>query len=222
MRYGTYDATGLLGAENVIGLSLGNGWYRGRLGWEGKDALYGNELGAFSELTVVFDDGHRQFIATDESWRAGASATTANSIYDGQTVDARRESRGWAAPGFDDSGWLGVHRVDFDLDRLDRPIAEPVVRYESIKPQEIWTSPSGKTLIDFGQNLVGWLRFTVQGRAGQVINVRHAEVLEHGGLGVRRSATRRPLTGSSCPGGTTRSSPQRRFTGFGMPRSDLD
>lgn len=185
MRYGTYDATGLLGAENVIGLSLGNGWYRGRLGWEGKDALYGNELGAFSELTVVFDDGHRQFIATDESWRAGASATTANSIYDGQTVDARRESRGWAAPGFDDSGWLGVHRVDFDLDRLDRPIAEPVVRYESIKPQEIWTSPSGKTLIDFGQNLVGWLRFTVQGRAGQVITVRHAEVLEHGGLGVR-------------------------------------
>ena len=79
MRYGTYDATGLLGAENVIGLSLGNGWYRGRLGWEGKDALYGNELGAFSELTVVFDDGHRQFIATDESWRAGASATTATS-----------------------------------------------------------------------------------------------------------------------------------------------
>ena len=60
IRYRTYDVTELLGAENVLGMALGNGWYRGRLGWRGLDALYGDELGAFAELTIVFDDGHRQ------------------------------------------------------------------------------------------------------------------------------------------------------------------
>ena len=92
IRYRTYDVTDLLGAENVLGMALGNGWYRGRLGWRGLDALYGDELGAFAELTIMFDDGHRQVVATDRSWRAGPSATTVNQIYDGQSY-RRRDAR---------------------------------------------------------------------------------------------------------------------------------
>ena len=71
-------------------------------------------------------------------------------------------------------------------------VGPPVVRHEEIRPVQIWQSPAGKTLIDFGQNLVGWLKFSVRGERGQTITLRHAEVLEHGELGVR------PLRTAKC------------------------
>ena len=70
LRYATYDVTGLVQPSNVLGMALGNGWFRGRLGWSGRSAFYGAELGAFAQLEVTFDDGSIQVIATDRSWRA--------------------------------------------------------------------------------------------------------------------------------------------------------
>ena len=136
-------------------------------------------------LTGTYADGHTQTIVTDESWRSGPSTSTENQIYDGQTIDARRATPGWSSPGFDAADWVGVHALDFDRGLLTAPIGPPVIRHETIAPQQILTSPSGKTLIDFGQNLVGWLRFTVSGPAGTEIVLRHAEVLEHDELGSR-------------------------------------
>src|ERR1700748_566535 len=68
LRYAPYDVTGLLDHSNVFGVALGNGWFRGRLGWSGRSALYGDELGAFAQLEVTFEDGFTQVIATDQSW----------------------------------------------------------------------------------------------------------------------------------------------------------
>ncbi len=199
LRYRSYDVTALVGPATVIGVALGNGWYRGRLAWHGKSGLYGDELGFFGQLDIEFADGHVQSVASDTSWQSGPSGTTANDLYDGQRIDARREPAGWARPGFaaDAAGpeayaaavgagaWTGVHALEFDAGRLADPVGPPVVRNEVIKPVEVFTSPAGKTLVDFGQNLVGWLRFTVQGDAGATITVRHAEVLEDGELGTR-------------------------------------
>ena len=70
-------------------------------------------------------------------------------------------------------------------------------RQEELKPQEIWTSPSGKTLVDFGQNLVGWLRVRFKAQRAPPITVRHAEVLEHDELGVRPCGRRRRPIASS-------------------------
>jgi len=100
---------------------------------------------------------------------------TANDLYDGQTIDAR------AVPDHR----VSVHALEFDLGRLTSAITPPIRRHESLRLEKIWTSPSGATLLDFGVNLVGWLRFTVQGEPGQVITVRHAEVLEGGELCTR-------------------------------------
>ena len=88
-------------------------------------------------------------------------------------------------------GWSGVHTAaDFDPATLTPYVGPPVVRHEEVRPIRIWTSPSGKTLVDFGQNLVGWLRFTVRGERGSTITIRHAEVLEHDELGARPLRTR--------------------------------
>ena len=178
-------------ATSVLGFSLGNGWYRGRLSWNGHRDFYGDRLGLIAQLEVVFADGHRQVVVTDESWSAGPSEVVADDLYDGQTIDARLRDDSWLRPGPAPVGWVGVEAVPFDVQRLAPYVGPPVVRHESRRPVEIWTSPSGRTLVDFGQNLVGWLRFTVRGEAGHEITLRHAEVLEDGELGVRPAADRR-------------------------------
>ena len=170
----------------MLGFALGNGWFRGRLGWGGFRNLYGDELGAFAQLEIEFADGHRQTVVTDQSWTAGPSAVTANDLYDGQTIDARRFSDDWLRPGFAGDGLdRRPSPASWTWPPLDPYIGPPVRRQEELAPVRIWTSPSGKTLVDFGQNLVGWVRVTRPGQAGSTITLRHAEVLEHDELGVR-------------------------------------
>ncbi|SDS50765.1 family 78 glycoside hydrolase catalytic domain [Microlunatus soli] len=217
LRHRSYDVAGLLpaaGEPAVLGAALGNGWYRGRLGFTGGNALYGDELGLLARLDLTYADGHTQTVVTDESWQAGPSTTTDNQIYDGQTIDARRATPGWDSPGFAAEGWVGVHALDFDHGLLTEPIGPPVIRHESITPVAINTSPSGKTLIDFGQNLVGWLRFTVSGPEGQEIVIRHAEVLEHDELGSRPLRTAKATDRFILSGGEDFFEPTKTFHGF--------
>ncbi|KSU75894.1 alpha-L-rhamnosidase [Pseudarthrobacter enclensis] len=215
LRYRSYDVTALVGPSTVIGIELGNGWYRGRLAWHGLSNLYGDELGFFGQLDIEFEDGHVQAVASDTSWQAGPSATTANDLYDGQTIDARRLQAGWAEPGFAPGpDWTGVRGLAFDGVRLAEPVGPPVVRAGVVRPVDIFTSPSGKTLVDFGQNLVGWLRFSVQGEAGQAITVRHAEVLEDGELGVRPLRSAKATDTFILSGGRDTFEPTKTFHGF--------
>jgi alpha-L-rhamnosidase len=185
LRYRSLDVTSLLRPTSVLGIALGNGWFRGRLGWSGNRAFYGDELAALAQLEITYADGHVQTVITDDSWTAGPSAVTANDLYDGQTIDARLRSSAWLNPDFSEEGWVGVHAGDLDLSTLTPYIGPPARRIEELAPARIWTSPAGKTLVDFGQNLVGWVRVSVQGPAGTEITLRHAEVLEHEELGVR-------------------------------------
>ena len=186
-RYQTYEVTSLLrdGSNALAGL-VGEGWYRGRIGFEGgRSNIYGTTTGLLAQLEVTFDDGSTTVVGTDESWRTAPSAVTFSSIYDGETFDARREPAGWRGAGFDDSGWWAARHTGFEPARLVAPCGPPVRRVEEVAVQDVLTSPSGQTVLDFGQNLVGRLRLRVQGPAGTEITLRHAEVLEHGELGTR-------------------------------------
>ncbi|RZS91138.1 alpha-L-rhamnosidase [Motilibacter rhizosphaerae] len=185
VRFRTYDVTRLLRPRSVLGILLGNGWYRGRLGWTGARCVYGDRLGAIAQLDVTFADGHVQTVLTSDAWLAGPSEITSDDLYDGQTVDARRRDRNWTRPGADLSTWAPVEVLPFDTSRLTPYVGPPVRRQETLAPTRVWTSPAGNTLFDFGQNLVGWLRLEVRGSAGTEIAVRHAEVLENGELAVR-------------------------------------
>ena len=214
LRYRSYDVTALLQPTSVLGFALGNGWFRGRLGWGGFRHVYGDELGAFAQLEIEFDDGHRQTVVTDDSWTAGPSAVTANDLYDGQTIDARRRSNDWLQPGFAGDGWSGVHAGELDRATLTPYIGPPARRQEELAAATVWTSPSGKTLVDFGQNLVGWIRARVQGPAGTTITLRHAEVLEHDELGVRPLRTAQATDRFILSGGEDVFEPTFTFHGF--------
>ncbi|GGI78745.1 family 78 glycoside hydrolase catalytic domain [Pseudarthrobacter scleromae] len=216
LRYRSYDVTALLGPTTVIGVSLGNGWYRGRLAWHGMSNLYGSELGFFGQLDIEFEDGHIQSVGSDSTWQSGPSATTFNDLYDGQAIDARRNQDGWAEPGAGTGpgSWAGVRVLEFDVDRLAEPVGPPVVRAGVVRPVEIFTSPTGRTLVDFGQNLVGWLRFSLQGEAGHAITIRHAEVLENGELGVRPLRSAKAADTFVLSGGQDFFEPTKTFHGF--------
>jgi alpha-L-rhamnosidase len=187
LRYQMFDVTDLLRAgPNALGAMLGDGWFRGRLGFGGGTSnIYGDRLALLAQLEVEYADGVTECIKTDETWRAATGPILFNDIYDGEIYDSRLEKPGWSKPGFNDSTWAGVKKIDWDLATLFAPLGPPVRATELVTPVAISTSPSGRTLVDFGQNLVGRLRISVQGPAGQMITLRHAEVLEHGELGTR-------------------------------------
>ena len=136
LRYRSYDVTSLLQPTSVLGIALGNGWFRGRLGWSGGSAHYGNELAALAQLEIEFSDGYVQTVVTDESWTAGPSAVVFNDLYDGQTIDARRHSDAWLERSFSDEAWTGVHPAELDFSTLTPYIGPPVSRQEELRPDQ--------------------------------------------------------------------------------------
>ncbi|MBM7787605.1 alpha-L-rhamnosidase [Tenggerimyces flavus] len=214
VRYRSYDVAALLEERNVLTVSVGNGWYRGRLGFAGMRELYGDRLGLIAQLEIGFADGHRQTVVSDETWTAIASDILADDLYDGQTIDARRRDPDWYTFGGSQRWVLNARTLDFDPAKLTPYVGPPVIRHETLAPVKIWSSPSGRTLVDFDQNLVGWLRFTVRGPRGSEIRIRHAEVLEDGELGVRPLRDAQATDRFILSGGDDFFEPTKTFHGF--------
>ncbi|MFD1718754.1 alpha-L-rhamnosidase [Georgenia deserti] len=182
------DVTALVErGRNAVGMCFAGGWFTEKFGFHGQARrVYGADQPAVAaQLHLTYTDGTSEVVASGPDWRGAAAGVVVTSgIYDGERLDARRAVPGWSEPGFDDAGWPSV--VVRDLDVVPSPaLAEPVRRTQEVPVREVITTPSGRTVLDFGQNLVGRLRVRVSGPAGEVITLRHAEVLEHGELGVR-------------------------------------
>ncbi|MFI0733614.1 glycoside hydrolase family 78 protein [Streptomyces sp. NPDC021225] len=217
LRYQTHDVTTLLRpGRNAFGAVLGDGWFRGRIGFDGRTrAIYGDRLAFLAQLEVEYEDGTTQRVVTDGSWRAATGPVVSSGLYDGEAYDARLERTGWSEPGHDASGWRGVRVLERDLATLVAPDGPPVRRVEEIAPVAVATSPSGKTILDFGQNLVGRLRLTVSGEAGRRVTLRHAEILEDGELCTRPLRTAAATDTYTLRGqGTEVYEPRFTFHGF--------
>jgi alpha-L-rhamnosidase len=177
---GTWDVTDLLQAgENTIGALLGDGWYRGRLGWADGTEQYGTELAALVQLDVECADGSHVRVASSPDWTTSTGGIRSASIYDGVEIDLRDEPEGWDAPGFDASGWTPAREI-----AVDTAVVEPRIT-GGVRTVGEWAATledrGDRTFIDAGQNIAGWLRLVVRGRAGDRVEVRHAEVLEPDG-----------------------------------------
>ncbi len=182
LQYQTYDVTELLKrGDNVMGAQLGDGWYRGNLGWDGKRNIYGDRLGLLVQIVITYKDGRKEIIGTDQRWKATTGPILMSEIYHGETYDARLEKTGWTAPGFDDSEWAGVKVATHRKDHLIAPAGPPVRKIEELRPIKIFKTPAGDTVADMGQNMVGWVRLRAQGEPGTTIRLRHAEVLDKDG-----------------------------------------
>ncbi|HEY9308769.1 MAG TPA: family 78 glycoside hydrolase catalytic domain [Microbacterium sp.] len=183
LRYACYDVARMLRpGANAIGAWLGDGWWRGYLGWDGRRELYGSELGVIVQLEIEYEDGQRQVVGSGPQWSAGEGPIRAADLYNGEHFDARLDDPSWSTPGSSAGDWAAVVVRDFDPAVLVAPDGPPVRHVDTIAVQAVSTSPTGRTILDFGQNLVGRLRIRVHGEAGDTVTLRHAEVLEHGEL----------------------------------------
>lgn len=183
----TTDVSALLApGHNVLGARLAGGWYTEEYGFGGgARRFYGDQPALALQLEVEYVDGSRDTLTTGPEWRATEEGPLrSSSIYLGEHYDATREMPGWDAAGFDDSGWDPVVVIE-DGPTPEPRVGPPVRRTATLPVLSVITTPSGRTVLDFGQNLVGHVRFTVSGERGHRVTLRHAEVLENDELGTR-------------------------------------
>jgi alpha-L-rhamnosidase len=182
LQYQTYDLTGLLkSGTNAIGVTLGNGWYRGNIGFSGQRNYYGDRAALLLQIKITYKGGREEIVGTDARWKASTGPILMSEIYHGETYDARLEKRGWTEAGFNDAHWSDVRVANYPTDNLIAPAGPAVKRIQELKPIKIQKTPAGETIVDLGQNMVGWVRLKVSGSAGTTVTMRHAEVLDKSG-----------------------------------------
>jgi alpha-L-rhamnosidase len=195
LRYQAFDVTEHLPpGRHALGVTVADGWFRGRIGFRGgRRAIYGSRRAILLQLEVSYEDGSTDVISSDDRWRADPGGPIrATGIYEGETYDARLADDSWARPGFDEGSWRGVREEPFDPTRHVAASGPPVRRTSVLAPSASGTSPSGRRIVDFGQNLVGRVRLEVTGPAGAEVALRHAEILQDGELCTR------PLRGAAA------------------------
>lgn len=190
IQYQVFDIANLLvaGKLNVFSIEVGEGWYAGRLLWgDGISCFYGDKLGVLAQLDVFDSEESLQpnfRLTTDRSWECSQSAIVASGIYDGETYDLGLETD-WVN-SINSGSWQNVDILDFPDVQLVASSCPPVRVTEEVKPIKVFKDPDGKTLADFGQNLVGKIRIPTLSRPdGTRLRIGYAEVLDHERLGTR-------------------------------------
>lgn len=167
LQYQRYDVTKLLTMNNEFRVMVADGWYRGAFGGDLKANLYGSDAALLLQLEIKYKDGSKEVIASDSSWQCSTGPVRYSGIYEGEFTDTRIK----------DEGWTQVVVKDFSKGNLVETISEPVTKQEVFKPVKILKG----NIIDFGQNLAGWVQIKIIGRAGDTIKVYHAEALDNNG-----------------------------------------
>ncbi len=171
LQYQIYDVTQQLQNENKIEIVVGNGWYKGILGFTCEPNHYGTKAGAFAEIHITYEDGSKDVIATGTDWFVKTGEIRYSEIYMGETIDTNEPK---IVQG-------KVIVKDFDRTVLTAQENEPVRITERISGKNMIVTPKGEKLVDFGQILTGVVELHVKGKKGQKIVIRHAEVLDRDG-----------------------------------------
>ncbi|WP_462409553.1 glycoside hydrolase family 78 protein [Neobacillus sp. Marseille-QA0830] len=171
-QYQTYDVIELLKpGKNSIEVSLGNGLYKGRFGFDGGEyEVYGDQFALLCELIIQYADGTTSVINSDESWQARKSPILFSGLYDGEIYDATSN----------DATSYKMKEIDLGYERLKARLSLPVLVKEELKPVEVMTTPAGETVLDMGQNMVGWVQFKTNAPKGTEILLQYAELLQEG------------------------------------------
>jgi alpha-L-rhamnosidase len=179
VQYQTYDITAMLSGTNVIGAIVGDGWYRGFIGTN--QNYYGDQTALIAQLQINYTDGTTEVIVTDGSWKATKGAILFSDIYHGEIYDARLESQGWDKIGFNDKTWVNSMIYDHSKEILIAQQSVPVKAIQEIHPLKLIQTAKGETVYDMGQNMVGYVRLKVIGKAGEKVALKFAEVLDKAG-----------------------------------------
>jgi Alpha-L-rhamnosidase N-terminal domain./Bacterial alpha-L-rhamnosidase. len=171
LQYQTYDITDILKEdENAIEVFLGNGMYKGRFGLSRTENLYGDKFALLCEVVIEFEDGTSTIISSDNTWKAKKSKILSSGIYDGEVYDST----------FTDQATYEVKEIDLGFDKLKARLSLPVKIKERLIVVEVINTPAGETVLDLGQNMVGWVEFKTSSPKGSEITLQYGEILQEG------------------------------------------
>lgn len=169
LQYQTYEVDMQQG-ENKIEIMLGDGWYKGSFGLNIKEENYGDRLACIADLMLWFEDGTTEIIGTDESWQSRKSKIVETGIYSGEYYDATRDT----------SESKGVRPLHIEMEKIAPRLSPKIKVMNEIKPIEVMHTPAGETVLDMGQNMVGWLVFNCKEPAGNKLYLQFGEILQQG------------------------------------------
>lgn len=170
--FSTLDITPLLAPRTAFALLVGSGRHLKNYGYDQPQAAL--------RIEIEYANGDRDFVATDETWKAGHGPLQENGLFHGERYDARLELKGWDAPGFDDAGWRNA--VVLPGYPLASQMMPPIRVTDTLKPRARTEPAPGVFIFDFGQNFSGWVRLRVRGPRGAEVRLRHAELLDPAGF----------------------------------------
>ena len=175
LQYQQYDITEMLKTDNELTVTVGKGWFSspipGWIGTEDKTKRAAQPRGILGEIHILYDDGNSEILETDASWLCGESPVRSSEIYDGEFYDA----------GFDTADWSGAEEFECPKEILIPQEGSWIKEQERVAARSIIHTPSGETLVDFGQEVTGYVEFTVNARHGDEVLILHGEVLDQEG-----------------------------------------
>jgi alpha-L-rhamnosidase len=162
--YSTYDVTRYLKkGSNAVGVMLGEGWY------ESRALLF--------QLNIELANGKMVSVESTTAWKAHAGPLTSDSVWDGETYDARLETPGWDKAGFDDSSWKAAEAVEGPRGELSAEMMPPIRVTNTLVPVKMMNPKPGVYVFDFGQNMSGWAQLHVSGPRGTAVKMRYSELI---------------------------------------------
>ncbi|MFK7982793.1 MAG: family 78 glycoside hydrolase catalytic domain, partial [Saprospiraceae bacterium] len=225
--YVSYDITKQLKiGKNAVGLIVGNGFYGQNISWKNdpeseKDLSYGVPAARLL-IKLTYTDGTQTDFYSDENWKNSTGPIVFDNIYGGDTYDARFEINGWNTLRYDDSKWSNAKTITPKLNRISAQEMPPIRKLQDLVPQKVFKSrATGNWIVDFGQNIAGWVQITVNEKEGQVIEIIPTEALTQNGDNIYPGSTGGGANGMPqllkyiCKGGGTETwEPKFSYHGF--------
>ncbi len=183
--YVSYDVTeALRRGRNAIGVVLGTGWYNvhTKAVWDFHKAPWRASPRLRMQIEIEYPDGRTETIATDERWRTSTGPIIFDSIYGGETYDARLEQPGWDTASFDDTRWSAAQVVEAPAGKVVAQAMQPIKADTVIKPVKVTEPQPGVFVFDMGQNFAGFAELNVRGPAGTKVVMKYGERLDKNGL----------------------------------------
>lgn len=171
LQYQTYDATNILKENNEIRAIVGNGWYKNFRALNSDSFAYGKRSAFLMEMHVEYMDNTKEILISDESWKWGTGEVRYSDLYNGEIIDKT----------YKEGSWQPVEIYDYKKNNIIAQECEPVRITKTLQAKQLIKTPKGEMVIDFGQNLTGYIRLKVKRNKGTKIIIKHAEVLDKEG-----------------------------------------
>jgi len=212
LQYQTYDVTALLSGENLLDVTIGKGWCTGRLAWAGGQQFYSEKPAMICALHISYADGTSDCIVSGADFSVAKSGILDSEIYDGEVFDFRVEA----------SDWQAVELYSWNKDALIVQEGEVVREMERFPAQKLIVTPKGERVLDFGQNVTGYVEWSITAKDGDIVKISHSEILDsEGNFYTENLRSAKQEVSVTCKDGFQTYKPHFSFQGFRYIRLDM-